>query len=130
MSLVDDSANAGAQRRVVGAHYGLTGWILQRVTAVVLVVFTLVVVIGALFSSPLTYEKWVHLFNWQLFELPFGKSLTFIALLALVYHAWVGTRDIWMDYIKPVAWRMTLYVLTGAWLLGTVAYGLQILGRI
>lgn len=125
-----DKAHAGANRLVVGAHYGLSDWLLQRVTAVILTVFTLIVVIGALISTPLTYERWVHLFNWQLFDLPVGKSLTFIALLSLVYHAWVGTRDIWMDYIKPTGLRLTLYILTAVWLIGTVAYGVQILGRI
>jgi succinate dehydrogenase / fumarate reductase membrane anchor subunit len=31
-------------------------------------------------------------------------------LLSLFYHAWVGVRDIWMDYVKPVGLRLLLQV--------------------
>jgi succinate dehydrogenase/fumarate reductase cytochrome b subunit len=34
------------------------------------------------------------------------KVLTFVVIVALLYHAWVGMRDIWMDYIKPVGMRL------------------------
>ncbi len=39
------------------------------------------------------------------------KVLTFVVILAL-YHVWVGTRDIWMDYVKPVGLRLTLRLFT------------------
>ena len=46
------------------------------------------------------------------------KFLTFVVILALAYHAWVGMRNIWMDYIKPVGLRLVLEVFTIVWLLG------------
>ena len=58
------------------------------------------------------------------------KLLTFVAFLSLTYHAWIGVRDIWMDYVKPVAVRLTLQVLTILWLVGCAGYAAQILWRV
>jgi succinate dehydrogenase / fumarate reductase membrane anchor subunit len=58
------------------------------------------------------------------------KLLTFLAILSLLFHAWVGVRDIWMDYIKPVGIRLTLQVLTALWLIACVGYSAQILWRV
>ena len=40
------------------------------------------------------------------------KIVTLVALLALFYHAWIGVRDIWMDYVKPTWVRLSLQTLT------------------
>lgn len=58
------------------------------------------------------------------------KMLTFLAFVSLTYHAWIGVRDIWMDYVKPVAVRLTLQVLTILWLVGCAGYAAQILWRV
>jgi len=47
--------------------------------------------------------------------------------VALAWHAWIGVRDIWMDYVKPVGVRLALQVLTLLWLLGSVVYFAHIL---
>ena len=44
------------------------------------------------------------------------KALTFVVIVALLYHAWVGMRDVWMDYVKPVGIRLVLQVFTIVWL--------------
>jgi succinate dehydrogenase / fumarate reductase membrane anchor subunit len=119
------SNNVGAKRVVVGAHYGLKDWILQRVTAVIMVVFTVVLLGAFLFAGDASYEGWSGLFANQ-----FMKLLTFLSLISLFYHAWVGIRDIWMDYVKPVGVRLTLQVLTALWLLGCTGYAAQILWRV
>jgi succinate dehydrogenase / fumarate reductase, membrane anchor subunit len=41
--------------------------------------------------------------------------------------SWVGMRDIWMDYVKPVAVRLLLQVLTILWLVACAAWTVQIL---
>lgn len=115
----------GAKRIVVGAHYGLKDWLAQRVTAVILVVYTLVL-LGAFFcAGEISYAGWSGLFANQPMKL-----LSFLAILSLLYHAWIGVRDIWMDYIKPVAIRLTLQVLTILWLVGCAGYAAQILWRV
>jgi succinate dehydrogenase / fumarate reductase membrane anchor subunit len=118
------SNNVGAKRVVVGAHYGLKDWILQRVTAVIMIVFTVILLVAFLLGEA-SYDGWAGLFANQLM-----KIVTFLALLSLFYHAWVGVRDIWMDYIKPVGVRLTLQVLTVLWLIGCTGYAAQILWRV
>ena len=122
--------NIGPKRLVVGAHYGVKDWILQRITAVILVVYTLVLGIGALVTPEFTYENWVRLFNFEVLSFPLGKLLAMLAFLSLAYHAWIGVRDIWMDYVKPAGLRLALQVLTVLWLVGSVVYAAQILWRI
>jgi succinate dehydrogenase / fumarate reductase membrane anchor subunit len=50
--------------------------------------------------------------------------------MSLLFHAWIGVRDIWMDYIKPVSIRLTLHVLTALWLIACFGYTAQILWRV
>ena len=51
------------------------------------------------------------------------KVLTFVVIVSLFWHAWVGMRDIWMDYVKPVGVRLALQVLTIVWLVGCAGLG-------
>jgi len=120
----------GPKRIVVGAHYGLNEWIAQRVTAVVMSVYTIGLLIAALFTPDLGYEKWVRFFNFEVLSLPLGKILALLAMLSLCYHAWIGIRDIWMDYVKPTGVRLGLQVLTILWLVGSAGYAAQILWRV
>lgn len=116
--------NIGPNRLVVGAHYGLRDWLAQRVTAVVMAIYTVVLLVAFLGCSEISYEGWAGLFAQQWFKL-----LTFATFLGLVYHAWVGMRNIWMDYVKPIALRLTLQVITIVWLLGCAGWAVQILWR-
>ena len=115
----------GPKRLVVGAHYGLKEWILQRVTAIVMVLFTIILLVDYLVTGSATYEGWSSLFSNQ-----FMKLLTLLTFLSLSYHAWIGMRDIWMDYIKPVSIRLTLQVLTVLYLVACAAYAVQILWKV
>ena len=122
--------NYGPKRLVVGAHYGVMDFIIQRITAVIMAVYTLVLLIGILMMPAFTYEHWTALFNFYVGVLPVGQILATLAFIALAWHAWIGVRDVWMDYVRPVGLRMTLQVLTVLWLLGTVVYFAQIIWRI
>nr|WP_256505344.1 succinate dehydrogenase, hydrophobic membrane anchor protein [Cupriavidus sp. WGlv3] len=117
--------NIGPKRLVVGAHYGLKDWLAQRVTAVVMVVFTVILAIAFLLSNGASYEAWAGLFANQ-----WMKIITFLTILSLLYHAWIGVRDIWMDYVRPMAVRLVLQVLTILWLVGCAGYAAQILWRV
>ena len=57
------TATFGAKRLVVGAHYGLRDWLLQRVTALIMAVFTVAVVVQVLIGGPLDYYKWSAMFS-------------------------------------------------------------------
>ena len=115
----------GAKRLVVGAHYGLRDWIAQRLTAVILAAYALfftvyLSVVRA--GGPVGYDEWAGLFApvWM-------KVLTFIAILALLYHAWIGMRDVWMDYVRPTGIRLGLLLLTVLWLVYCAIYAAQTL---
>jgi succinate dehydrogenase / fumarate reductase membrane anchor subunit len=115
----------GSKRLVVGAHYGLRDWLAQRITAVLMALFTLALLVQVLMPGALGYDRWAAIFSQQ-----WMKVLTFVTILALTYHAWVGVRDIWMDYIKPVGIRLALQVFSIVWLLGCAGWAIQVLWRL
>jgi succinate dehydrogenase / fumarate reductase, membrane anchor subunit len=112
----------GAKRLVVGAHYGVGDFMVQRITAIILAVYTLILLVGILMMPGFTYEAWVGLFTFRFGGLPLGQVLATLAFLSLSWHAWIGIRDIWMDYVKPVGIRLALLVLTLLWLAGSFIY--------
>ena len=115
----------GSKRGVGGAHYGLRDWLAQRITAVLMALFTLVVIVQVLLPGEMGYDKWAGIFGRQ-----WMKVLTFVTIVSLLYHAWVGMRDVWMDYIKPVAIRLALQVFTIVWLVGCAGWAIQVLWRL
>lgn len=120
------SVNYGSKRTVVGAHYGLRDWLVQRVTAGLLAVYTLVLLAQVLLiRGEIGYVRWAGIFASQ-----WMKVLTFAVFVALAWHAWVGVRDIWMDYIKPVWLRLTLQVATIVWLVACTGWVILVLGRL
>ena len=106
----------------VGAHYGLSAWLLQRLTAVVMAAYT--VFMGALvvWCPPASWADWKGLFTGS-----FVRLATMLFILALLYHAWVGVRDIIMDYVKPTGLRLALQALVGTALVFYVVWSVSIL---
>jgi succinate dehydrogenase / fumarate reductase membrane anchor subunit len=95
----------------VGAA-GLRSWIIQRLSAVYLALFLLYVL--ALFSinPPVSYQQW-H--DW--IARPAMNIATGLFFIALLLHAWVGIRDVILDYVKPFSLRLGVLVVIGfAWL--------------
>ncbi|OGT36275.1 MAG: succinate dehydrogenase, hydrophobic membrane anchor protein [Gallionellales bacterium RIFOXYD2_FULL_52_7] len=93
-------------RVVVGAHYGLRDWLVQRVTAVVMALGSMALGIYILLHSDMGYDRWIALFSSQ----PV-RAFALLFLLSLFYHAWIGIRDIVMDYVKPTGMRLVIHVL-------------------
>ena len=119
------SVNYGSKRIVVGAHYGLRDWLSQRVTAALMALFTLVVLVQVLMPGPMGYDKWAGIFAAQ-----WMKVLTFVVIVSLLIHAWVGMRDIWMDYVKSAGVRLVLQILSICWLVGCAGWAIQVLWRL
>ncbi len=115
----------GSKRTVVGAHYGLRDWLVQRVTAVLMALFTVALLVQVLLPGQLDYDRWAGIFSQQ-----WMKALTFVVILSLAYHAWVGMRDIWMDYVQPLGIRLGLHVFTIVWLLACAGWAIQVLWRL
>ncbi len=117
--------NYGTQRVVVGAHYGLRDWMAQRATAILMAIFTVALLVQLLLPGEMGYDKWSRIFSSQ-----WMKVLTFVLIISLLWHAWVGMRDIWMDYAKPAGLRLALQLATVAWLVGCSGWAVQVLWRL
>ena len=109
-------------RVIVGAHYGWKDWLAQRATAVVMALYTLLLLGIALYQGGIDYASWTALFAHPAFRIA-----TLLFGLALLWHAWIGMRDIWMDYVKSVGLRLTLQIATIVWLVVCAAWTVQIL---
>lgn len=116
----------GPKRLVVGAHYGLRDWLAQRLTALILAIYTVFflvyVVITVRIAGGFSYDQWASMFVpvWM-------KVLTLTAIFALLYHAWIGMRDVWMDYVRATGLRLGLLLLTILWLIFCAIWAAQIL---
>jgi len=119
------STSFGSRRLVVGAHYGLRDWLAQRITSLLMALFTIAVVVQLLMPGAIGYDKWSAIFAQQ-----WMKILTFVTVVSLLYHVWVGMRDVWMDYVKPVGIRLALDIFTVAWLVGCAGWAMQVLWRL
>ena len=101
---------------------GLKDWLLQRVSAVVLGIYT-VFLLGYFIIHPnLTYSYWQGLFGniWM-------RIATVIVLLSLLLHSWVGIWTIFTDYIKCPVLRGGLQVLMILALVGFFVWGIEII---
>ncbi len=115
----------GSKRIVVGAHYGFRDWLSQRVTALLMALFTLAVIVQVLLPGAMGYDKWAGIFSAQ-----WMKVLTFVVIVSMLFHVWVGMRDVWMDYVKPVALKLALQVFTIVWLVACAGWAIQVLWRL
>jgi succinate dehydrogenase / fumarate reductase membrane anchor subunit len=112
------------KRIVVGAHYGTRDWLAQRITAAIMAVYTLVALVLFAAKSPWTYGAWQDLFT-----LGSMRIATLLFAASLAWHAWVGVRDILMDYVKHDGLRLALQVITVLLLAGYVSWAVEILWR-
>jgi succinate dehydrogenase / fumarate reductase membrane anchor subunit len=111
-------------RIVVGAHYGLRDWLAQRITAGIMAVYTIILLVVLLGGQPISYGVWRDLFTqgWM-------RVATLLFFVSLAWHAWVGVRDIIMDYIKPTGLRLALEAVVLLTIAGYLAWAIQILWR-
>jgi succinate dehydrogenase / fumarate reductase membrane anchor subunit len=110
---------------VSGAHTGTGNWLLQRATAVVLALVLPGLASYFLAAMPLDFAGWQALFVplWL-------RVLVLLAGLALAFHAWVGMRDIFMDYVHPIGLRLAFYLLVIITLAGSVVWLAAVLWRV
>ena len=85
---------------------GMRTWLLQRLTAIYIAIYALVLISWCVIEAPVTYHSW-----YVLFTHPLMLIVSVIFYLSIFLHAWVGVRDILVDYAKPSSVRFVL--LTG-----------------
>ena len=82
---------------------GMRAWLLQRLTAIYIAVYSLSLTIWIVTNFPVNYSSW-----YSVFSHPIMLIATVIFYLSLFIHAWVGMRDILVDYAKPSSVRFIL----------------------
>jgi len=101
---------------------GLYDWMIQRVTAVVLMAYTIFMLAYLLFNPGLDYAQWSALFQGT-----FMRLFSLLAILSLAAHAWIGLWSVSTDYIKPTVLRFMFQSLCGLLAFVYVVWGIQIL---
>ena len=82
---------------------GMRPWILQRLTAVVMAGYIIYAIICLATLEQASYEAW---YNW-IYQ-PWNSLLLGLFALSLLFHAWIGMRDVVLDYVHPVMLRLTI----------------------
>ena len=108
---------------------GTFDWLYQRVTAVVLLAYTLFIVGFIFFSDDFSYESWSALFAQR-----WVRIFSLVALLSTVAHAWIGLWSVVTDYItnrmmgpKATTLRVLAQVVLGAVAVIYTVWGIEIL---
>lgn len=103
-------------------HQGLTDWLIQRVSAIVMVIYSVGLLSYVVMNSPIDYTDWHSLFSYG-----WMKLATIMVIVSLLFHAWVGMWTVFTDYIKPFLLRFILQVAVFLSLVGFFFASLMIL---
>jgi succinate dehydrogenase / fumarate reductase membrane anchor subunit len=104
-------------KSATGSHTGTGTWLLQRASALVLALALPGLAIYFMTALPLDFSGWQALFA-QLWL----RVLVLLTTAALALHAWVGMRDIFMDYVHSTGLRLALYLAVIITLTGSVTW--------
>jgi succinate dehydrogenase / fumarate reductase membrane anchor subunit len=93
---------------------GIRDWLIQRFSAAFLGIYALFILGYLAFTPSIEYGAWIALFSNPIMQLS-----TFIALVAIALHAWIGLTIVLTDYVKPLFLR---YLLQGIFALVLIFY--------
>ena len=110
------------KKPVTGSHSGTGWWLAQRVSAVVILLAGGALLTGYGLAAPFDYATW-H----SAFQATWMKLMVWLLVASLSLHAWVGLRDVLMDYVKPLVLRLALDVLVTLMLVMSVVWVSMIL---
>jgi succinate dehydrogenase / fumarate reductase, membrane anchor subunit len=91
-------------------------WWLQRISAVIVGVYALLVIALLMINGTPNYAQWQALFANSAF-----KAFTLLALIATFYHGLIGVLHVWPDYVKNAMVRSALNAY--AWI-AAIGYGI------
>jgi len=92
---------------------GLRPWVIQRVSAVYIVLFILYATFSFYNSEVIAYESWK---NW-LYD-PFNTTVVGVFVIALLFHVWIGMRDVILDYVHNIMLRIFILAILVGVLIG------------
>lgn len=101
---------------------GLRDWLIQRVSAVVMVIYIIVLIALFVCHPQMNYVTWHGL--WAMTSM---RLLTAVTLLSLILHAWVGIWRVSVDYLKSIVVRLTFQMIVILTLIICLIWGIAIL---
>jgi succinate dehydrogenase / fumarate reductase, membrane anchor subunit len=101
---------------------GLRPWVIQRVSAVYIVLFIIYAVSSFFTADVIAYESWK---SW-LYH-PFNTTVVGIFVIALLFHTWIGMRDVVLDYVHNIMLRIFILAMLMGVLLGCGLWVFRIL---
>jgi len=107
---------------VKGVTTGLNAWLLQRVSAVYLLLFIIAIPVLLTLQDVTSYQEWKRFMAHPSLVAAWG--LFFISIIG---HAWVGIRDVVIDYVHNFKIRMLVMVMLALWLIAMLIWALQVL---
>jgi succinate dehydrogenase / fumarate reductase membrane anchor subunit len=109
-------------RTAGSAHSGLGEWLAQRLTALYMAGFGLVVVGGLILRPPQDYTAWKA---WV--TSPAVSIALMLFFASAIWHTWIGMRSVYMDYLHPLWLRFAVSALTAVGLLALLLWVGQVL---
>jgi succinate dehydrogenase / fumarate reductase, membrane anchor subunit len=97
---------------------GVHDFILIRASAIILVLYTLLIASFFVINPSVTFELWQGFF-----ACISVKVATVLALIALLTHAKIGVWQVLSDYVKPAFLRGSLQFLFSVTLLAYLIFG-------
>jgi succinate dehydrogenase / fumarate reductase membrane anchor subunit len=82
---------------------GMRAWLLQRLSSVYMVAFIVVALLWYATSGAVTYTEWRELLAHPVIAV--AVALFFCSILI---HAWIGMRDVLIDYMPIMGVRLVL----------------------
>ena len=116
-----DMALGVSERGSIGS--GLGEWVVQRLTAVYILIYIIVVLAVLSFSPVSSHADWLSLSSGLIFRI---STLMFI--LSILAHAWLGLKSVFLDYVHSWRLRFVLLMLLATLLLGSAVWALLVIG--
>ena len=106
-------------------HQGLRDWVIQRVSAVLMAIYSVFFLIYFVCHPGLSFTEW-H----DLFAHTGMKIASILFLVCILFHAWIGVWTIFTDYVKSFVLRAILNFFVLLMLAACFFWGLLILWSI
>ncbi|MCK0714033.1 succinate dehydrogenase, hydrophobic membrane anchor protein [Chromohalobacter sarecensis] len=101
---------------------GLSDWLIQRVSAIILAIYAVFMVLYLLFHPGLDYATWSGLFSqtWM-------RIFSLLAFISIAAHAWVGLWTVSTDYLKQAGARFAFQAVVMLAIFVFLVWGVQVL---
>lgn len=104
---------------------GMRAWLMQRLTGLVMAIYSMLLLVRILVLKPDSYEVWVSLFQpWWM------RVASLLFWISLSIHAWLGVRDVLKDYVPNTSVRLGLLKLVVTLLWVYLAWATWLLWKI